>query len=310
MCPSWKGEMFLEFAFEVGAIDREEQKELERRSGRALEELGVLQAKYQEASDPALRFIALLHAALLCGRAHVADRRGKTPAEPSRCGWQCQRNGRRWVPQGLRIGWVAGSDLFLEPAVSYQVAQQLAGASGLTVSEQTLRSRLRERGLLVSTDLGRQMLTVRRTLEGYPRQVLHFLAGKNLVEQVGKDYYDPKDPEAGFYWDIQQMIYNSTASSRQTEEFIEDLRANILGGRDTRGVEHEGVIPAATGLLSSLKDTSNHFRTDLDKLSDSADGALKPLKSALENVAGLSADLEKQMAAGGDVAGTFSRALF
>ena len=131
------------------------------------------------------------------------------------------------------------------------------------------------------------------------------LAGKNLVEQAGKDYYDPKDPEAGFYWDIQQMIYNSTASSRQTEEFIEDLRANILGGRDTRGVEHEGVIPAATGLLSSLKDTSNHFRVDLDKLSDSADGALKPLKSALENVAGLSADLEKQMAAGGDVAGTF-----
>src|ERR1035441_6131358 len=58
------------------------------------------------------------------------------------------------------------------------------------------------------------------------------LVGKSLVEQAGKNYYDPKDPEAGFYWDIQQMIYNSTASSRQTEEFIEDLRANILGGRD------------------------------------------------------------------------------
>jgi hypothetical protein len=63
--------------------------------------------------------------------------------------------------------------LFLEPAASYQVTQQLAGASGLAASEQTLRSRLRERGLLVSTDLGRQMLTVRRTLERYPRQVLH-----------------------------------------------------------------------------------------------------------------------------------------
>ena len=131
------------------------------------------------------------------------------------------------------------------------------------------------------------------------------LAGKNLVEQAGQDYYDPNDPEAGFYWDIQQMIYNSTASSRQAEEFVEDLRASILGGRDTRGVEHEGVMPAATGLLGSLTDTSNHFRADLDKLSDSADGALKPLKGALENVAGLSADLEKQMAAGGDVAGTF-----
>ena len=123
--------------------------------------------------DPAMRYIALLQAALLCGRAHVADRQGKTPAEPARCGWQCERNGRRWAPQGPRIGWLVGSDLFLEPAVSYQVAQQLAGASGLAVSEQTLRSRLQERGLLVSTDVGRQMLTVRRTLEGSPRQVLH-----------------------------------------------------------------------------------------------------------------------------------------
>ena len=166
-------ELFLEFALAIGAIDQTQEKELERRGSRALEELGVLQAKYQDASDPAMRFIALLQAALLCGRAHVADRQGKTPAEPARCGWQCQRNGRRWAPQGPRIGWLVGSDLLLEPAVSYQVAQQLAGASGLAVSEQTLRSRLQERGLLVSNDVGRQMLTVRRTLERSPKQVLH-----------------------------------------------------------------------------------------------------------------------------------------
>ena len=66
------------------------------------------------------------------------------------------------MPQGTRIGWVAGSDLYLEPEASYQVAQQLAGAERLAVSERTLRSRLRERGLLVSTDVGRKMLTVRR----------------------------------------------------------------------------------------------------------------------------------------------------
>jgi hypothetical protein len=101
------------------------------------------------------------------------DRRGSAPEEPALCGWQCKPNGRRWVPQGTRIGWVAGSDLYLEPEASYQVAQQLAGAERLAVSEQTLRSRLRECGLLVSTDVGRKMLTVRRTLEGRPRQVLH-----------------------------------------------------------------------------------------------------------------------------------------
>src|ERR1039457_5964023 len=77
------------------------------------------------------------------------------------------------------------------------------------------------------------------------------LAGKNLVEQAGKDYYDPNDPEAGFYWDIQQMIYNSTASSRQTEEFIEDLRANILGGRD-RSEEHTSELQSPCNLVCRL----------------------------------------------------------
>jgi hypothetical protein len=43
------------------------------------------------------------------------------------------------------VGWIVRSDLFLEPAVSYQVVQQSAGAERLPVSEQTLRHRLRER---------------------------------------------------------------------------------------------------------------------------------------------------------------------
>jgi len=131
------------------------------------------------------------------------------------------------------------------------------------------------------------------------------LAGKNLVEEFGKDYYDPDNPEAGFYWDVYSMLEASTVSSRSTEELIEDLRASLVGGKDADGIEHEGAIPAATGLLDSLKDTSDSFRADLDKLSNSADEALQPLKTSLDNVAALSADLEKQMAAGGDVAGAF-----
>ena len=78
---------------------------------------------------------------------------------------------------------MAGSDLFLDPAVSYQVAQQLAGAERITVSEQTLRQRLRQLGLLASIDAGRGMVQVRRTLEGRPRQVLH-LRATDLVGPV------------------------------------------------------------------------------------------------------------------------------
>jgi hypothetical protein len=52
----------------------------------------------------------------------------------------------------------------------------MAGTERLPVSAQTLRHRLREHGLLVSIDAGRQMVLVRRTLEGRPRQVLHLKA--------------------------------------------------------------------------------------------------------------------------------------
>jgi hypothetical protein len=174
-------ELFLEFAHEVGAIGRAEQKELEERGRRAFAHLCALQAKYQEANDPALRFVALLRAALALGRAHVADRRGKAPNEAALWGWQQKRTGRGWTPQGPRIGWLEGNDLFLEPVTSYQVAQQVAGADRIPVGEQTLRHRLHERGLLASVDAGRQMVQVRRTLEGRPRHVLHLKASA-LVE--------------------------------------------------------------------------------------------------------------------------------
>ncbi len=84
------------------------------------------------------------------------------------------------VPQGARggggIGWLDGPNLYLEPTISYEVVQQIAGTERLSVSEQTLRHRLRERNLLASVDAGRQMLLVRRTLEGHARQVLHLKA--------------------------------------------------------------------------------------------------------------------------------------
>ena len=65
------------------------------------------------------------------------------------------------------------NDLFLEPTISYEVAQRIAGVDLIPITAQTLRHRLRERGLLASVDGGRQMLLVRRALEGAPKQVLH-----------------------------------------------------------------------------------------------------------------------------------------
>jgi hypothetical protein len=80
-----------------------------------------------------------------------------------------------WQPQGRCIGWLDGQDLYLEPDASYAEAQALAKVQGdaLSVSALTLRKRLHERRLLVSTDRARQTLMVRRTLAEQQRAVLH-----------------------------------------------------------------------------------------------------------------------------------------
>ncbi|MGD1097685.1 MAG: hypothetical protein ABSB35_37575 [Bryobacteraceae bacterium] len=69
-------EIWLEFASDIRAINKAERAQLEQRSRSALQELGELQIQYHHASDPALRFVALLRAALAGGHAHVADRQG------------------------------------------------------------------------------------------------------------------------------------------------------------------------------------------------------------------------------------------
>jgi hypothetical protein len=170
-------ELWVEFALEAGAISMAERMELEQRCERAFQELAALQTRYHHASDPALRFVGLLKAALRCGHAHVANRRGAAPESLETWGWRRKPKGQGWIPQGTRVGWVTGSDLFLDPAASYQIAQAVAGHERIPVSQQTLHQRLRESGLLASVDKGRQMVQIRRTLEGCPRQVLHLRVG-------------------------------------------------------------------------------------------------------------------------------------
>lgn len=170
-------EIFLAFAVETGAVGDAERQDLLERSRRALDQLIARQTRDSQTADPALRFLQLLRAALSEGHAHVCDRVGKALEEPTAWGWRRQPSGRAWVPQGARIGWIVGPDLFLDPSASYQIAQQMAGNQPLARSPQALRHRLHERTLLASVDCARHMLLVRRTLEGHPRKVLHMKAG-------------------------------------------------------------------------------------------------------------------------------------
>jgi hypothetical protein len=108
-------------------------------------------------------------------------------------------NSRRCIDWFRRPTRGCRSDLYLEPAVSYQVAQQVAGAERLPVGEQTLRHRLRQRGLLASVDVARQVLLVRRTLEGSPRPVLHLkssiLVGPGIETETEVDAHRSSQAE-------------------------------------------------------------------------------------------------------------------
>lgn len=135
---------------------------------------------------------------------------------------------------------------------------------------------------------------------------------KTFVETVNRDYYDPKNPEMGFYWDIYQMLHNSASSSRTTEEFIADLRIAVLGGKDTRGVVHPGVFPLVADMLVSLRQTSDELRSDLKEITTAATETVhgtattvQILNESLSHVSGISAELERQLREGGDIAGTF-----
>jgi hypothetical protein len=175
--------LFLRFAVESSAITAAEVKQLWNRGWSALIEAEAQQGQHQAANEPARRFIELLAASIASGKAHVANAEGVRPQDAQAYGWRAVEVGSEdfrhteWRPQGDRVGWVeeATGDMYIIPDVAYSVARRLGndGGDGLTVTAGTLRKRLRQAGYLRSTDQPRQTLTIRRTLEGCMRNVLH-----------------------------------------------------------------------------------------------------------------------------------------
>src|SRR5262245_31240322 len=169
-------ELFSKFAVEVKALTEKQAEAFRTRCWKALGEAAAAQAALQTHGEPARRFLELLSAAITAGKAHVAGPGGQQPANPATLGWR--EDGGEWKPEGDRVGWIDGPNLFLEPDASYAVAQRMAEArhEPLGVGAKALHKRLHEQGHLVTTNQARGHLTVRRTLEGRCRAVLHLRA--------------------------------------------------------------------------------------------------------------------------------------
>jgi hypothetical protein len=171
---------FLRFAFESGAITKEEKETHWLAAWDAFRQGALMQARYQSASDPVQVFLDLLQAAIGSGRAHVAHVDGSVPGKAQAWGWRESGDDGEWKPIGRRIGWVDGKDLYLDKEASYAEVQMIGGQTGepLSIGAVTLHKRLFERGYLLSTEQsnGRGTLHIRRKIEGMSRPVLHLSA--------------------------------------------------------------------------------------------------------------------------------------
>jgi hypothetical protein len=178
---------YLAFAAETGAITCAEQADLLRRGWEALAQAAASQAEHVEAADPVGQFLRLSSAALASGRAHVATPEGGAPDNSAAWGWRQQIAGHsELLPQGRRIGWIEDGNLYLEPEASYAEAQELARVQGdsMPVSAGALRRRLKDAGLLVSTEPGKLM--TRRTLDGERRFVIHLRSAALSAQEKGE----------------------------------------------------------------------------------------------------------------------------
>jgi hypothetical protein len=83
-------------------------------------------------------------------------------------------------------------DLYLEPTATLRAVQMAGRDLGevLTISEQTLNKRLHERRLLASIDRKRETLTVRRSIGGSSKDVLHFLRNTVLPKALEDEVDD------------------------------------------------------------------------------------------------------------------------
>ena len=194
---------FLAYAQDVGAFTASETDELWKRCWSALLIGAESQSANQADTEPAQRFIQLLGAAISSGRAHIAGADGAEPDNPEAWGWRLLPAGtgdfrrQEWRSFGERIGWTNGQDLYLGPDASYAAAQKLGKEGGdvLPVSLMTLRRRLKQQRLLVSTDESRNTVTVRRTLEGVQRAVFHLRTDDFYISTAEKpDIPDISEP--------------------------------------------------------------------------------------------------------------------
>lgn len=183
-------EVFLDFARAHGAVTPTTASQIWQRALDAFKQAAEAQEKAQSHAEPTQQFLELIMATFTAGQAHIATRDGKEPRDAAAWGWI--HNGMDWKPQGMKIGWIDGDTLLLDPKPAFAAAQRMGRdiSDPIPVSLPTLSRRLKQRGILAESDPGRETTTVRRFCEGRRVNVFSIPLGV-LYRREKPDQPDP-----------------------------------------------------------------------------------------------------------------------
>ena len=151
LATSWR--FITRFAVECGAISEDEALRYLDRADKAIALVDAEQGEIPSTVDPIERFRALLNGVVASGRAH--SRAEKAVNHRRLRHMAGARSAANRNPQGCCIGWEDGAGgLFLEPESSFTAIQAMGNTTGegVGISNATLRKRLHERGMLLSTE--------------------------------------------------------------------------------------------------------------------------------------------------------------
>lgn len=154
-------ETFFRFVGEVGAITSDEVESYRLDAWQNLFAIAQKQGRYQDAECPVTVYLTLLTSALQSGQCHLLDFTGSCPLNPTHWGWRPEptdQTGQQWKPHGTHIGWINGTDVYLNAQAAYGACQNMAQKHGsaINVGYKTLNKHLYEKNKLKS-----------RTTEGY-----------------------------------------------------------------------------------------------------------------------------------------------
>ena len=132
-------------------------------------------------------FTQAIRHALGAGLAHIRSLNGGVPKKPQMLGW-IEENSQGEMPtykaKGPCMGWIEWNkdEIYIDITTGYPIIKKVAGAE-ITLTKQTMIKRLKDAGLIVRADEGRQRNTIRIKADNNARTVIVLPASTTLETQ-------------------------------------------------------------------------------------------------------------------------------